>query len=401
MSSFSDARGAITRGLTGYFDFKGSATRRDYWTWIVVVYVVNQTWPQFGFLLLIPTLAYGVRRMHDVGRSGWWLLLFPVALYFSLKPSKSPLTKHVASAKSEAWLSTIITDTQNFLTTTFAKLSGMRKDPTIASTTPLVDTDPVKPIPRPKKPAKPKSTSVASELHDLRTSTTPEPESPKKHVGPSDSEVFMKIANDLGLVTANNDSIVAVTQSLIRRIWSSVRSQQEPDPTHTDHLRLAIRALTEFGLGDSKSGRDENIECAKAVMWYGIILALISTDDLSPSTLGDRARLSASDALRSAHKMFVAEGDQKMAARCMEELGQYGRLLDQNSIITEGFEEAVRLFEVAGAPDRAKQAVTNSGANFQRHSSAFFDGGQHSLRTTTILGSIQGERLRAALHHVD
>ena len=99
--------------------------------------------------------------------------------------------------------------------------------------------------------------------------------------------------------------------------------------------------------------------------------------------------------------MFVAEGDQKMAARCMEELGQYGRLLDQNSIITEGFEEAVRLFEVAGAPDRAKQAVTNSGANFQRHSSAFFDGGQHSLRTTTILGSIQGERLRAALHHVD
>ena len=99
--------------------------------------------------------------------------------------------------------------------------------------------------------------------------------------------------------------------------------------------------------------------------------------------------------------MFEAVNDQKMAARCMEELGQFGRLIDREDLTKEGFNEAIKLFDAAGATERSKQAMTNSGANFQRHSSAFFDGGQHSLKATTILGSSQSKRLRETLHHID
>ena len=31
--------------------------------------------PLFGLGTLIPSLAVGVRRLHDINRTGWWLLL--------------------------------------------------------------------------------------------------------------------------------------------------------------------------------------------------------------------------------------------------------------------------------------------------------------------------------------
>ncbi|MFG1294335.1 DUF805 domain-containing protein [Xanthobacter variabilis] len=56
----------------------------------------------FGFLphlvslaLFLPNLAVGVRRLHDVGRSGWWLLImfipligFLVLLFWWVQPSE-------------------------------------------------------------------------------------------------------------------------------------------------------------------------------------------------------------------------------------------------------------------------------------------------------------------------
>ena len=393
MGVVDDSRGAIKIGLTGYFDFKGVASRRNYWTWIAMILVFNSILPQFAIFLFIPTLAYGARRLNDVGKSPWWLLIFPVALYYSLKPTKSSMLKSSYTATSEVRVSKVVGDFQTFLKKMFYKLKTEERFKTKPSAAPGTS-KPIIGLARSSKLRLP--TTVSPEKTPTRDS-----EPAKKPIGVSDAEIFMKNATAFGLITASDESVTAIAQSFLRRIWSSVRTQKEPDPAHTDNLRLAIRALAEFGLGSRESGPDKKIEQAKALMWYGIILALISTEDHSPTTLGHVARLSASDALRSACKIFADENDKKMAARCMEELGQYGRLLNRSDLVAEGFNESVTLFEAAGATDRAKQATTNSGANFQRHTSAFFDGGLHSLKTTTILGSIQGEMLRSLLHHID
>jgi len=397
VSSISDTRGALTRGFTGYFDFKGSATRRDYWTWTIAVILINSSFSQLAPFLIIPTLSYGARRMHDVGQSAWWLLIFPVAFYFALQPSKAPTRIGSATSSSDAPLSKFVSELQEFTKVIPTKLkvfiSKSKPKATKSGGSDLgLRSDS---LPKAASEPSPATTSLPSKVETSKESIQTEP------VRFSDSENFMKLANGLGLVTANEDSVVAVTQSLIRQIWSKIRSQQEPDHTHTDHLRLAIRALAEVALTDSKSPIEKTTERAKSAMWYGIILAMISVDDLPPSTLGESVRLSPSEALRKSRLLFEGVGDQKMAARCMEELGQYGRLIQKHDLMTEGFDESVRLFNLSGAPDRAKQASTNSGVNFQRHSSAFFDGGQHSLKATTILGSSQGERLRNSLHHVD
>ncbi|MBA4267291.1 MAG: DUF805 domain-containing protein, partial [Comamonadaceae bacterium] len=46
--------------------------------------------------ILLPSLAVGARRLHDIGKSGWWLLinLVPVVgwlvlLFFAVQPSQS------------------------------------------------------------------------------------------------------------------------------------------------------------------------------------------------------------------------------------------------------------------------------------------------------------------------
>lgn len=60
-----------------YATFEGRAKRSEYWwfwlTSFVLVYV-----PFVGFIYslaaFIPTIAVGVRRLHDTGHCGWWLL---------------------------------------------------------------------------------------------------------------------------------------------------------------------------------------------------------------------------------------------------------------------------------------------------------------------------------------
>jgi uncharacterized membrane protein YhaH (DUF805 family) len=83
--SFADA---VRTCLTKYATFSGRARRSEYWWfWLftilvqVVTVVVAQV-AHVAFLpaltvlaLIIPGLAVVVRRLHDTGRSGWWLLI--------------------------------------------------------------------------------------------------------------------------------------------------------------------------------------------------------------------------------------------------------------------------------------------------------------------------------------
>jgi uncharacterized membrane protein YhaH (DUF805 family) len=87
---------SIKAVLTNYVGFTGRAGRPEFW-WFqlfsVLVSVVfstlsgGNTSSFFGVIgslaslaLFLPSLAVGVRRLHDIGRSGWYLLLALIPL---------------------------------------------------------------------------------------------------------------------------------------------------------------------------------------------------------------------------------------------------------------------------------------------------------------------------------
>ena len=93
---------AVSSVLKGYVKFSGRATRSEYWWfylfWLILVVVTGMISENLAAVLilalLLPSLAVGVRRMHDIGKSGWWLLvaLIPligglILLYFLVQPS--------------------------------------------------------------------------------------------------------------------------------------------------------------------------------------------------------------------------------------------------------------------------------------------------------------------------
>lgn len=68
---------SIKTCFSKYVTFSGRATRSEYWWFalfcfiICCIPVVNF----LGLLLFLPSLAVGVRRMHDIGKSGLFVLL--------------------------------------------------------------------------------------------------------------------------------------------------------------------------------------------------------------------------------------------------------------------------------------------------------------------------------------
>ena len=81
MVSFPDA---IRLGFQHYFDFRSRSTRAEYWWWLLFVILTQQALNAvnirigilFGLAVLIPGLALGTRRLHDINKSGWWLLMW-------------------------------------------------------------------------------------------------------------------------------------------------------------------------------------------------------------------------------------------------------------------------------------------------------------------------------------
>lgn len=74
---------AVKLCFTKYADFEGRAKRPEFW-WFVLFCVVGAlileavgsyvSWA-FSLATLIPSLAVGARRLHDVNKSGWLQLL--------------------------------------------------------------------------------------------------------------------------------------------------------------------------------------------------------------------------------------------------------------------------------------------------------------------------------------
>ena len=86
---------AISSGFRNYVNFSGRAIRSEFWYWTlfcilvsVVLGLIDQRLnPGTGIgafsvlntiillALFLPSLAISVRRLHDIDRTGWWVLL--------------------------------------------------------------------------------------------------------------------------------------------------------------------------------------------------------------------------------------------------------------------------------------------------------------------------------------
>jgi DNA-binding CsgD family transcriptional regulator/uncharacterized membrane protein YhaH (DUF805 family) len=95
--------------LIKYADFTGQATRAEFWWFALFVtlvagalmYLSEPVSNVFLVATLLPLLAVGTRRLHDIGRSGWWWLfaLAPIAgivvlLVMWAMPGTEPATKY-------------------------------------------------------------------------------------------------------------------------------------------------------------------------------------------------------------------------------------------------------------------------------------------------------------------
>jgi uncharacterized membrane protein YhaH (DUF805 family) len=77
-----------------YVDFQGRSRRSEYWYFYLVVFIANILGAVIdnvtgmadaggngpigsivSLVHLVPSISAGVRRMHDINKSGWWLLV--------------------------------------------------------------------------------------------------------------------------------------------------------------------------------------------------------------------------------------------------------------------------------------------------------------------------------------
>jgi uncharacterized membrane protein YhaH (DUF805 family) len=111
-----DFGGAIKSGFRNYVKFSGRSSRSEYWYWFLFTFitgiclgildvalfpgVIAATHERFSplndifsLVTLIPWLALGSRRLHDINRTGWWQLIIltiigiiPI-IYWACQPS--------------------------------------------------------------------------------------------------------------------------------------------------------------------------------------------------------------------------------------------------------------------------------------------------------------------------
>ena len=95
---------AVKAGFRNYAAFSGRATRAEYWWWMLfitvggpvsdlVLFALTASFgrpagltefaflftPLFALATLLPTFAVTSRRLHDIGKSGWWQLAWHTA----------------------------------------------------------------------------------------------------------------------------------------------------------------------------------------------------------------------------------------------------------------------------------------------------------------------------------
>lgn len=83
--------------LKKYAVFTGRSRRKEYWMFVLfqvmiscgialVEFFLNTSFLSilFGLATIVPSIAVSVRRLHDIGRTGWWVLISLIPLIGSI-----------------------------------------------------------------------------------------------------------------------------------------------------------------------------------------------------------------------------------------------------------------------------------------------------------------------------
>lgn len=84
---------AVRMAFDSYCRFQGRSSRSEYWWWVLFTFILGSALSLLELLLgfsstaaqatngllslalLLPGLGLSVRRLHDINKSGWWILL--------------------------------------------------------------------------------------------------------------------------------------------------------------------------------------------------------------------------------------------------------------------------------------------------------------------------------------
>ncbi|MDD2785823.1 MAG: DUF805 domain-containing protein [Patescibacteria group bacterium] len=107
--------------LKKYAEFKGRSSRKEYWMFflfnlialiiLIVIDIMTGLTTQDGrgilssiyqLAVLIPSIALGIRRMHDVNKSGWFLIIPIYSLVLTLTGGTKGENQYGPDPKSPA-----------------------------------------------------------------------------------------------------------------------------------------------------------------------------------------------------------------------------------------------------------------------------------------------------------
>ncbi|MGF6090395.1 DUF805 domain-containing protein [Pseudomonas sp. 18173] len=88
--------------LKKYAVFTGRASRREYWMFILISFLIalaigfvegllgmkGYASNLYSLAMLVPNISVAIRRMHDTDRSGWWIWLPIVNIIFLVQDSQ-------------------------------------------------------------------------------------------------------------------------------------------------------------------------------------------------------------------------------------------------------------------------------------------------------------------------
>ena len=101
---FEDLTNSVISCFNKYFDFETRSSRKEFWYWQLfrILMFLSITFIESlglsgllfisNFIFLIPEIAVSIRRLHDINKSGWWILLtftiigiIPLSYFYCIK----------------------------------------------------------------------------------------------------------------------------------------------------------------------------------------------------------------------------------------------------------------------------------------------------------------------------